>query len=344
MNNSNPADDNKPIAGGQLRSTQHPMAPPFNPVIVSIPARPGVSPIPAITVGVPPILDELPSSVKQLGEGNATQAARSGGGETEELRQRAWEKLNARFQSVRVMMSGGIPPTPAQLKIGDLHMSAGVYLFAGKTGGGKSVLTSALVHYFKRARIDASYLSVFEPRSRVIANSEATTKGESNFFERPALFISDLTEVLNRTRPVQVDPTKALPLGLLVVDSITIPLKSVDDKAYRGQSTFPGGIQPSDLAFLTQLAQIALRFDLVIVATVNTDLLAYAPYLAGVTEGYLRTANFGTIEVSDRGSTSGREYIPFTIPDLDLQAALFAWKLGKLRKTTPIEGTDRSSL
>jgi hypothetical protein len=83
---------------------------------------------------------------------------------------------------------------------------------------------------------------------------------------------------------------------------------------YDKQSTFPGGMQVSDRAFLDMMSKLAITRNLVVVCVLNTTLIPYAKDLYGAVEGHMEVTAPGIFVVNDRTTESAREDLEITLP------------------------------
>jgi len=229
-----------------------------------------------------------------------------------------------------VLKTAGIPAEPPSITVAGITFYRGVYILGGPTGAGKSVVLTSLIGACNRQGIPASYLYVFEPRAEVVINPRVSAQSEGHkLFEDPLMFIPNLDAGLESTR------TKAKITAMLGVDSVTTPMKAYagTSKAFSGQSTFTGGQQPSDRAFLNRLSILAKEHNLVLIVSINSVLVPYVDLLEGAVEGILAPSGISRVNVSDRGRTSERKAIPYDLPDEDVLNALTAWGFkGPIRK------------
>jgi hypothetical protein len=185
-------------------------------------------------------------------------------------------------------VQGGPPIKPPQIKLFEEFQPArGIYIVTSDTGVGKTATLMGLVMYANAIGIPATYVSVFEPRE---------TAGADEHFKAGKQFIAALEKVV----------LKADNLRILAIDSITGPLKDFSSN-YPDQSTFAGGMQPSDRAFLVEGARKLTNANLVGFWSVNKRLVPYVDDLAGSTEGLIDVIAPGRFRFHDRTIQSKRK-------------------------------------
>lgn len=185
-------------------------------------------------------------------------------------------------------ITGGPPVKPPQLKLFENFQPArGIYLLTSDTGIGKTATMMGLVMYANAVNIPATYASIFEPRE---------SEGASEQFKAGRAFIATLEKVALFNSV----------LRLLVLDSVTGPLKDFSS-TYPDQSTFAGGMQPSDRAFLVEGARKMHSANLVGIWSVNQKLIPYVDDLSGSTEGLIKVLAPGEFTYHDRTALSKRK-------------------------------------
>lgn len=183
---------------------------------------------------------------------------------------------------------GGPPIKPGQVKLFDEFQPAcGIYLVTSDTGVGKTATLMGLTMYANAIGIPATYLSIFEPRE---------TKGADSHFKSGKTFLASLEKVCQTGQN----------LRLLMIDSVTGPLKDFSS-TYPDQSTFAGGMQPSDRAFLVEGARRMAMNNLIGFWAVNKQLVPYVEDLAGSTEGLIDVQAPGAFTFHDRTPQSKRK-------------------------------------
>jgi hypothetical protein len=215
----------------------------------------------------------------------------------------------------------GLPVQPKELHIAsDLTLVTGVYLFAAPTGSGKTIMSMALVAMANANGVPASYVSCFEPRSN---DSPSPTSSVGPPFSKPEQFWSDAASQLGKSSSP----------SLVIYDSCTLPLKCfASGKAYSSQSTFPGGMQPSDRGFIEAGSKLATKTNKCFIVVLNSTLVPYVNELAGATEGLINITSVTSFTYADRSSSSGRRMVEYTIPTPFIEGALSYFNFGPLRK------------
>lgn len=185
--------------------------------------------------------------------------------------------------------TGGPPIKPPQVKLFDNFQPArGIYLLTSNTGVGKTATLMGLVMYSNAVGIPATYASIFEPRE---------TEGAKDVFKAGKTFIATLEKAALFNATV---------LRILALDSVTGPLKDFSS-TYPDQSTFAGGMQPSDRAFLVEGARKMHAANMIGIWAVNQQLIPYVNDLAGSTEGLITVLAPGEFTYHDRTALSKRK-------------------------------------
>jgi hypothetical protein len=227
--------------------------------------------------------------------------------------------LRVIFEVANCISSPGIPKQPAEIRLlADLVLSVGVYILTSPTGTGKSVVGASLAALANSTGTPASYLPHFEPR----AGSYKQKVGGSVVFTKASAYLSDLRELLTKA----VDRTK-----LVVSDSATLPLKAYS-ATMPGQSTFPGGMQISDRAFLDEASLMAVNTKTCLVMILNSTLVPYVSDLYGAVEGHITVNGLDTVNVSDRSPQSARRLHTVILPHTFVNATTEAFGYGPYRK------------
>lgn len=216
--------------------------------------------------------------------------------------------------------SPGIPKQPPIIKLTEqLSLTVGVYIMTAATGVGKSILGATLCALGNAVNVPSSYLPHFEPRVPPYKQKSAG----STVFSRSGAYVSDLRDLLEKAGK----RTK-----LVVCDSATLPLKAYS-VTMPGQSTFPGGMQISDRAFLDAISLIAAQTDTVIVLILNETLIPYVSDLYGAVEGHIAVTGPDRLTVSDRSSTSARAEQTVTLPSAYVNATTVAFGYGRFKSS-----------
>lgn len=211
----------------------------------------------------------------------------------------ALEPIN--ISNDRAARAGGWPDDPTVIHIADkVNLVVGVYIMPAQTASGKTLLSLALVGWANATGTPASYISCFEPRS------PEWQVGSTKVFVDPGNFISDLRKCIGTGN--------ATP-KLLIIDSGTLPMKAKSGKSpWTHQSTFAGGMQPSDRAFLDDLAKVAKDTQACIIVVINSSLIPYTSQLEGGCEGQIRVRDIGSFNYTDRTKVSRRRTVRVTVP------------------------------
>jgi len=200
------------------------------------------------------------------------------------------------------------------MDLGAFKPSEGVYLVTAPTGAGKTTTTAAIVAWANATGIPAAYLPVFEPRAGTYPKIGLDQEPP---FTKLTHFLADVRAVVKFSKTTK----------LIVLDSITSPMKAYSSE-FKSQSTFEGGMQPSDRAFLDELSRIALDNHVVFLAVLNETLIPYVAQLAGAVEGIVRIQNVAKFTFNDRSSGSRRMDTTVSIPLPFVSSALVALGFG----------------
>jgi hypothetical protein len=233
---------------------------------------------------------------------------------TEVVRARQWANDQAFY-------SGGLASRPTVLELSsELSFTTGVYITAAPTGAGKTVLSMALTAYSNAIGMAATYINCFEPRA------PSWDINARSMFKDPSVFWDDVAYALGLT-------SKATP-RIIVFDSATLPLSAFASKdQYRGQATFPGGMQPSARGFTDEGSKLALAYNAVILLNVNSSLIPYVSLLAGGTEGIIQIQDVANFTISDRSSTSKRTVTEVSLPLPYVNSALAYFGYGAYNRS-----------
>jgi hypothetical protein len=259
------------------------------------------------------------------------------------------EQHNIRIQSGSVVEAALLPRRTQTFELqynGStvVTLAQGVYILAAPTAAGKTTLAMALCAFSNFCGVRADYLGVFEPRAEGVTGSGSSGLSSSAVamspelqlqaaagahaigqsltftFGNPANFIADLKGVIL---------PKSGSTRLLIIDSVTLPLKTfASHEEYEQQSTFKGGMQPSDLGFIRALTDLADQNGLCIIAVINSTLVDYVASLFGASEGSIEIMTIAQFSVADRSAESKREKRTITIPTPFVDKALSTMGMG----------------
>lgn len=230
--------------------------------------------------------------------------------------------LSRTWTNDAAISSGGVAQQPTLLELSpDLAFTTGVYIMAAPTGAGKTILSMALASYCNAQGIPASYTNCFEPRAPTWSINERP------MYKNPAIFWDDVTVALSLTR--RTTPR------VLIFDSVTLPLSAYASKdQFDGQTTFPGGMQPSSRGFTDEGSALALAYNAAIILNVNQSLVPYVVMLAGGTEGLIQVQDVSTFSMMDRSSTSKRVAREIVLPLPYVNSALAYFGYGIYNRST----------
>lgn len=184
----------------------------------------------------------------------------------------------------------------------------GLHLMYGPGGVGKTRHSLALQSWLLRRGVLAVHLPFMEPRgSRISFGSPITPemRATGRIFEisYDEYLVQQLVKVRNAAL-VTGHP------GVLIVDSLSYTLRAlattVTMRTTFGSTTFPGGVDSLDIHGCQEHSAMALAYDVVLIGTVNTDLMPTADRLHGSCEGEF-TFGLNDLELIARDRQRGRE-------------------------------------
>jgi hypothetical protein len=225
---------------------------------------------------------------------------------------------------------------PQELKFTDtFSLFVGDYLVIAHTGRGKTIASAALCAWANDIGIRATYAQVFEPRApqfkplaETQRGAQAKDAGIADIKSFTGLRIP-FTDTVSFWRDFDsLIGAKTGKPGLIVLDSITDAIKANATERFKGQPTFPGGMQPSDRDFLIQGAARAKQHNVCLLLTINSQLIPYAAELSGATEGLLKILDVKRFTRNDRSAQTIRRDAEQEIPTRYVNAALKAFGMG----------------
>lgn len=210
--------------------------------------------------------------------------------------------------------------------------ATGLYIVSGAARGGKSMVSRGIAKLAADANAFAGVacLYVFEPGApEYDPKSDETTEGR--FFEDPAAFLSinalgDLPTYFAAALTSELAKSDK-PL-LIVVDNIADPMRSFNPKSRATEAASEGGLMPSDRAFCTTLNNFATRHNIVLLGTINSDLVPFASKLDGVCQGVIQATAADSFTKHERAS--GRVPQSFSIPEKARDAAAASLGYGQI--------------
>jgi hypothetical protein len=184
-------------------------------------------------------------------------------------------------------------------------LSAGLYLVVGGVSVGKTITMLAASQVAIDASVSAVYLSTFEPRSPEYPKKGTT--GTIPFFDNASLYLDDLKVFFRDKKDI----------SLVVLDSVTLPLKYHASSLREGSGTFAGGMQITDIDFCVQLNSYFASRTIVCLATINSAIISYATQLEGYCEGLIQVSSPGNITARGRG-TKRRQRVSLNFKKADV--------------------------
>jgi hypothetical protein len=190
-----------------------------------------------------------------------------------------------------------LPITPYVLP-GPLPLPSGFYLSPGVTGQGKSTTALATKLWLAaEAKLEGRtcYKYVGEPRSRRVTSLMLPQQWQ--------YFV--LTNMIACRR------------GFFAIDSVTYNLANLPLVVARsemlGDVTYKGGLSPRDVFAVLLMTAWAVRLEVVVVGTLNSELFPVAGQLGGAAEGELQLLSPGLFKAKSR--SAGRYYQTYAVPE-----------------------------
>lgn len=201
-----------------------------------------------------------------------------------------------------------------------LRLQYGLYINAAGTGVGKTVSSVALWDALRRGGADAVYYSLFEPDSP----QYSTITEAGIMFSEPSRLL-DFPATLDKNNNVMMTghlyflPVR--PKMVLILDSITDAITFYNVSGRVGMSTFAGGEQPMDTLFLKRLDAWARSVGIVLICTVNSDMIPVSARFEAVCKGVLKNVNLGVFQARLR-SMGGRAAFNLTLDQVSVLSAI----------------------
>jgi len=157
----------------------------------------------------------------------------------------------------------------------------------------------------------------------------AANTGTASFFDevKKAYKASAVRRVSGQKAPALEERAR-----MLVVDSISLPLRAYgpwdqenEGHSRKGEATMPLGMQPSDIAFVTKMEALAVAARLVIIGTVNEDLVPFSDKLEAMSEGIIQSQGPGYFYVRTRSERTMRQ-VALCNEDIDVGAAFLDYR------------------
>jgi len=184
---------------------------------------------------------------------------------------------------------------------------AGFYLLQGGTGGGKSITAVALTLCAKMSGAPVRYFYCYEARTPfetvqfengqiqpqgpyVFGQAEGTAQNDLNMSAFPKI-AENLVSAVGATDDR---------VGLVVFDSIALPMRAYRSRERVNQATMKEGMQPMDIAFCVEMERMALEHNVAIFGVINDDLVPFAAKLEGMTEGIVTVHSAGNFSIRSR--------------------------------------------
>jgi hypothetical protein len=162
---------------------------------------------------------------------------------------------------------------------------------SGVRKASKTVTSLALANMYDEEGVTTIYHGVMEPR----------TPGREELCE-PDAWQRIFNDLLTRAGG-----------GVLVVDSLTYlvaQLQKVQDMAeHRGSGTYKGGLNPIDILGVQIHDALALKYDVAVIATINSELYPVIDVMEGACEGKFDLTGYQIMKHRERSSRKDKEFI-----------------------------------
>lgn len=192
-------------------------------------------------------------------------------------------------------------------------MPAGFYLLSGGTGGGKSITAAAIALAASTHGVPTRYVYCYEartPAGAVVTDGASYASMENPFFSEQTksadsdLRMTKFTDYLPDALGFMSDTG----VGVVVIDSIALPLRAYRSRDRQNMATMKEGLQPMDIAFVVAMEQFAVSRNLAIIGVVNDDLVPFANKLEGMAEGVIIVHSPGRFSMRTRYDRMVHEY------------------------------------
>jgi len=195
-----------------------------------------------------------------------------------------------------------VEPPVAEVTLGKSKISfaSGFYLLSGVTGGGKSITAASIAIVAKSQGVPSKYYYCFEARAPQYTENKDRNPFLPDDTSRSSndLALTGFIDRLSGDLP-KLGTSSSKP-GLVVIDSIALPLRAYRSTERANQATMKGGLQPMDIAFVVEVERIALVHNVAIIGVINEDLVPFAAQLEGMAEGIITIHSAGAFSVRNR--------------------------------------------
>jgi len=217
---------------------------------------------------------------------------------------------------------------------------AGFYLLSGGTGGGKSITAAGLLITASYQGVPVRYVYCYEARTAKLGSDSTVNPyymGDKAAVEQDLAMMQFISELPNALSPI-ISKVTASKVGIVVIDSIALPMRAYRSRDRQNMATMKEGLQPMDIAFVVAMEEFAVTHHLAIFGVINDDLVPFASKLEGMSEGIATIHSPGVFSVRSRFDRRVRECV---IDDSALDAAgEFLHYPPFNRAKTTIWGTD----
>lgn len=184
----------------------------------------------------------------------------------------------------------------------EVPIPAGFYLMSGGTGGGKSITAAGILVTARFQNVPVRYIYCYEART-----PDKDDKGKANPFFMGAKADNDvdlaMTAFISKLPAVLTDVvalTSDTKVGIVVVDSIALPMRAYRSRDRQNMATMKEGLQPMDIAFVVAMEEFATKNNLAILGVINDDLVPFAAKLEGMAEGIATVHSPGIFSIRSR--------------------------------------------
>jgi hypothetical protein len=234
---------------------------------------------------------------------------------------------------------GGISKLPIEPRLLFIKMAegqaskwaTGLYLITAPKLRGKSVATRGVAHAAATTGIrQVGVLYHFE--SGAEDYTLPTEGGEQKLiFREPSRYmtVDGIGELDTFIKNTGYEVLLSHP-GLLVLDSISDPMRSFMPTERRNQGSAKEGMQPADQIFVKTLDKWAMQRNLVVLGVVNEDLVPFVSLLEGACQGMVIPISVSSFTKKDRAT--GRIDETYDLPEESVAAGIALMRYPALRE------------
>lgn len=219
---------------------------------------------------------------------------------------------------------------------GSLRLPAGLHLLIAPAAGGKTITALGLYNWIAASGLPCAYQYAYEPLARVPMIGISTKSHSDLLIKCGRAAGSPITTVDEKSAPA----TQCY--GYAVLDSISLAIRmlpSVGPMAKNlGDQAYSKGLKPADLVGASVHNSYATALGIVLIATINSEMLPIVNMLKGVAMGIHTIGAPGSFGGDDR---TDRVRKPTQVPYEYMNEAAIALGYGKFKGVggdTPTEG------